>query len=313
MVGQLRSAWCDLIRVVTIVSERDDEGDGSAIPQVGQAELGNQSRNADGFDSDEFASNDILNVNDYCGDDRFSSDPIGTLTVVIDAECSLPNISPNSHSFDLNSPPRAAHIDLSGPKINDLMPSDARKLFLTAADPRVKFSSKNPIQIRNAINALAGPVQDIQYLKSGNLFIVCANKTQMTDLLKLTEMTVNLIKTKIMFSLALADQSVQGKMYGPNLKEFSLGEILAELEPYKVITVDKLMRDLTKSHVPLYLITFLGTTCPAALFRVACCQYKVDKYIPGAIKCTNCCRFGHARKYCSSEPTCAKCSSKCSE
>ena len=213
------------------------------------------------------------------------------------------DIHPN---YDLNKP---AQINLSGPNINDILPSDARKLFLTRTDTGTKLASMNPILLSKNLNNLAGPVKDIQYLKSGSLFVTCNSPSQMTTLLDISELTMNSITIPIKFSLALADQSVQGKIYAPNLKDVTNDEILNELACYKVIKVEKLLKDPLKSHVPLYLLTFLGTACPPTI-RVASCQYKVDKFIPGYIKCTNCSKFGHSKKYCSSQPSCGKCSQK---
>ena len=126
---------------------------------------------------------------------------------------------------------------------------------------------------------------------------------------QLLELTINLKDVPVKFSLALADQSVRGKIYAPNLKDCSLDDILTELEPYKAVKVEKLLKDPARTHVPLYLITFLGSTCPPSI-KVACCQYKVDRFIPDVIKCTNCSRFGHTKKYCTSQPTCGKCGKK---
>ena len=46
-------------------------------------------------------------------------------------------------------------------------------------------------------------------------------------------------------------------MYAPNLKDVTNDEILNELLCYKVIKVENLLKDPLKSHVPLYLLTFL--------------------------------------------------------
>ena len=217
----------------------------------------------------------------------------------------MPSTNPSPRAAIINSE-KPAQLNLSGPSNSDIMPSNARKLFLTATDPDTRLANMNPILIKKSIDSLAGSVKDIQYLKTGNLFVECTSPTQMTRLLELTKLTINLKDIPIKFSLALADQSVRGKIYAPNLKDCSLDDILTELEPYKAVKVEKLLKDPARTHVPLYLLTFLGSTCPPSI-KVACCQYKVDRFIPDVIKCTNCCRYGHTKKYCSSQPTCGKC------
>lgn len=281
-------------------------GENSATRSVGRAELGTSNDNVND-NIIRSGSVDSLPLDDdgsMCSD---SNPNDATPNDSTNVDYLLPNISPTHAPHDNNA--LLAQIDLSGPMINDLMPSDARKLFLTSCDPRIKLSNMNPFQIRKALNSLDGPVQDIQFLKSGSLFILCSSQTQMTNLLKISQMTLNSANLAVKFSLALADQSVQGKIYAPNLKDCCPEEILADLKPYKAVKFEKLLKDPSKSHIPLFLITFLGSQCPPHI-RVAFCQFKVDRYVPGTIKCTNCVQFGHTKKYCKSQPTCAKCSEK---
>ena len=290
-----------------IVSE--DPGDSLSNLMGGRAESGKVSLNVDVYD-------DVL-VN--LGSDPGNGDPssislapdhapIHSVMDTYGAYSKVPPTNPSPHAVII-IPEKPAQLNLSGPSISDIMPSNARKLFLTATDSDTRLANMNPILTKKSIDSLAGPVKDIQYLKTGNLFVECCSPTQMTQLLEMTKLTINLKDVPVKFSLALADQSVRGKIYAPNLKDCSLDDILTELEPYKAVKVEKLLKDPARTHVPLYLITFLGSTCPPSI-KVACCQYKVDRFIPDVIKCTNCCRFGHTKKYCTSQPTCGKCGKK---
>ena len=65
----------------------------------------------------------------------------------------------------------------------------------------------------------------------------------MTNLVKISQITRNSINLSVKFSLALADQSVQGKICAPNLKDCSTDEILPDLKPYKAVLFGRLLKD----------------------------------------------------------------------
>ena len=135
-----------------------------------------------------------------------------------------------------------AQINLSGPDIQEIIPSDARKLFLTNTDNNgTKLANMNPILTTKCINSLTGPVSDIQFLRCGSLFIFCKSLNQLKQLLDIDILTINNNQIPVKFSLALADQSIQGKFYAHNLKDVPLNEILAELKPYNVVSVEKVL------------------------------------------------------------------------
>ena len=130
--------------------------------------------------------------------------------------------SSNINNVDKNNPtPRKSLIDpdtiinatlnLSYP-YTDHIPNDATKLHLTSTDPQVKLTSLNPIRLSNAINNLADPIEKIQYLKSGNLFIFCKNNKQLNDLLPIKTLVIESKTIEIKFSLAIADQICQGRI-----------------------------------------------------------------------------------------------------
>ena len=60
---------------------------------------------------------------------------------------------------------KSVQINFSDPSLQNLIPADARKLFLTSADFSQKISSLNLILIRNSFNGLPGCNEDIQFSK----------------------------------------------------------------------------------------------------------------------------------------------------
>ena len=95
----------------------------------------------------------------------------------------VPSTNSSPHAVII-VPEKPAQLNLSGPSISDIIQSNARKLFLTATDSDTRLANMNPILIKKSI--------DIQYLKTGNLFVECSSLSQMTRLLEFFKLTINL-------------------------------------------------------------------------------------------------------------------------
>ena len=212
----------------------------------------------------------------------------------------------NQPSSQLTQPSSNQNTQIDPEKI----PIDATKIFLSSNDPRIKLADLNPLTMKKEINKLDKPVQNIQYLRNGNLFINCSDNNQLKKLLEVKTLKINDRTIPVNFSIAKSELFIQGKIYAPNLKEASLEEILDELEDQKAILVEKLLKDPAKAHVPLYLITFSGSKLPEKV-EIAFHPYNVDLYIPSVFKCWNCCEFGHTKGPCKAKtPACAQCGLK---
>ena len=194
---------------------------------------------------------------------------------------------------------------LNDSQIEDMVTTQNPKLFLTCTDG-TKISKKNPLKVKKSIERLHGPVYDLQYLNSGNMFVICNDKNQMKNLLKSNLISLNNVTIPIKFSIALNHQTIKAKFYAENLKHADLAEILDELKNQNVIKVEKLLKDPNKSHVPLFLITFFGSTLPDKI-NIGGCKYQIDKFTPNPFTCKNCCRWGHTKGTCRSSLVCAKC------
>ncbi|XP_018015321.1 uncharacterized protein LOC108672199 [Hyalella azteca] len=99
-----------------------------------------------------------------------------------------------------------------------------------------------------------------------------------------------------------------GKIFAPELQGESLEYLLSILKPNKVVGVRKLLSDSAKSHIPLFVLTFLSSTPPTKI-QIGYCYVRVDKYYPNPLRCGQCCRYGHSRARCSNKlPSCSHCS-----
>ena len=246
----------------------------------------------------------VGNVDDNIGKNVASG---VNLTRSVTESSNLPCSSalPSNSISDINVPLSA---NMESSDMLNLITNDSLKLFIQSATD-LKLASMNPIAIRKAINALAGEVDGIQFLRSGNLFVTAKSVFQRDSLLSCNNLSLPRLSIEIKVSIAVNDQTSQGKIFAPNLKECSSQEILEELRPFNAIKVEKLLKDPKKSQVPLYLITFLSKKCPEFI-EVAYCRYKVDLFIPSPPRCSNCCNWGHTRGLCRNQVVCANCSSK---
>ena len=167
----------------------------------------------------------------------------------------------------------------------------------------------NPIMLGNSIRTLCGDIDSIQHLKSGGLFVSCSSFTQVKKLLSISELPFTPHPIPVKVSVALNSQSVQGKIYAPELLEITLPDLLTALRPSGVIDVRKLLNDPSKAHVPLFVLTFFGSSCPQHV-TLGFSKYRIDPFYPSPSRCSQCCRWGHTRGLCRGALTCSNCGSK---
>ena len=185
------------------------------------------------------------------------------------------------------------------------------KLYVTSLDPNIKLTRLNPILFKKCLVNLVGEIKNINFLRNGNLFITCPTIVQ-SQLLLTEEIEINGRKIGIKFQVAKHEKSIQGKIFAPNLIDADPKDILLELKEQKAIKFEKLLKDNDpeKSKIPLFLITFSGTTFPEYV-EVAFCRFKVERFIPNPYRCNNCCKWGHTRGMCKATvSTCGKCGEK---
>ena len=184
-------------------------------------------------------------------------------------------------------------------------PNDTRHVFITSTDPTKKLTSFNPIKLQKDIDSICGPVNKVEYQRSGSLLITTETIEQVQKLLKAKQF--NVLNITITASVAWTRHFSYGKLYAREFLEDSIEEILEALEPHKVVSVRKLYTDPNKVNIPLYVLTFLGP-CPSVL-RVGYVQYKIDKYYSKPLQCRSCWRLRHSTNNCRSQATCTYCSS----
>ena len=99
---------------------------------------------------------------------------------VLSDDCQIPaspsTTKPDSATLSLNSVSLPS--TQPDPSIQSI-PLDAKKLFLTSENPEIKLSLMNPFAIKHAIVNTCGDVENIQFLKTGDLFVTCVDNNQL--------------------------------------------------------------------------------------------------------------------------------------
>lgn len=104
--------------------------------------------------------------------------------------------------------------------------------------------------------------------------------------------------------------SSKGVIYLDDLRDMSEAEILEGLKSQKVTQVYKIKKNFKGELVntALCILTFKSSSTPQSI-KVGFHQHvHVDQYIPNPMKCANCFKYGHTKKFCKSERVCVHCS-----
>jgi hypothetical protein len=200
----------------------------------------------------------------------------------------------------ISGPIMSTLIDLSSPEFINTVPDTTRKVLLQSTSASHLLTSINPFKLSKIIDTSCGAVEDIKYLKNGGLYIECKSFNQFKNVLLITELKINDQEAiPVKATVALQSQSVYGKIFAPQIKDVPREELLDSLLPSGVVAIRYFFGDKTKSHIPLYVLTFFGTKCPSHI-KVGYCRIKVDPHIPGPVRCGKCWGWGHTTHVCRS-------------
>lgn len=160
--------------------------------------------------------------------------------------------------------------------------------------------------INKAIENHIGPGSTTKRLRDGTLLTKVINKKQ-AQLVTSLQSLGGIIDVKVREHPTLNHS--KGVIYCFDLKHLSEEEILDGLKGQKVTEVKKMNKKINGEWVGTgsVIVTFKASTIPTSLdvgiHRVQCKQY-----IPSPMRCLNCFKYGHPKKYCKSNRICALCS-----
>ena len=203
-----------------------------------------------------------------------------------------------------------AQVNINSSQFIDNLPETTRTLHIVATADEVYLTKLNPWDLQEALNKIAEKLESVEYLRSGALLATCHNLSQVKKLLQTRELELSEdLKISISVSVALASQTVQGKVYLNHMEGVEIAELLQMLKPQGVIDIRKLYQDPKKSHIPLYVITFFEQQLPKKIY-IGYRPIYVDPFYPQPKSCHNCCIYGHLKFYCTGKTICKKCGDK---
>ena len=173
-----------------------------------------------------------------------------------------------------------------------------------------KLRFYNPMTInRNLYNVLGGNYKDIKVLPSGDLFVNCQNRDQLTRLLQcknLGDHGGNKIEVSVELYKVKAPET-KGVITDVPL-ELSDDEIKAELANLHVCFVKRFPYHSSEGKKPSHsvLICFNSNVLPSTV-KIGYMVFKTRPYTPAPFRCFKCHRYGHKAKFCRGSLTCAKC------
>ena len=75
----------------------------------------------------------------------------------------------------------------------------------------------------------------------------------------------------------------------PCFAKDSLEDLLEMLKYQSIVGIHKMFQDPKRAESSLYMLTFLGMTCPDKV-KVGYTSTQVDKYYPSPLRCGKCCQ-----------------------
>lgn len=194
-------------------------------------------------------------------------------------------------------------------KLDDDNNSDISELetkfiaVLSSVDPRTTLKSIPAIALAKEIQKNVGDIDSLKKLERGDIVLRCKSRSQLQRALGLTRLCGKNIKTHVPKSL----RECKGVIYNVDM-ELSDQDIVSELKKFKVTEAKRLLRGKEKETTTSVLLTFCSQTLPERVTMLYQ-SFKVRLYVPPALRCYKCQRFGHTATNCnSSSQICPRCS-----
>lgn len=180
-----------------------------------------------------------------------------------------------------------------------------RFYILESLDSTKKLSSLNPFVIKKSIENISGEIDICKTKKRRDGTIVLKAKNEIGNQFICGIKNFGEVEVSVKDFVAL--NSSQGIIYCPELIETSCNEIIEGLSSQGVTNAYKINKKGSSSSTPLIILTFNNRIQPASIV-VGYTIIEVRRYIQNPMRCVNCQKFGHTKKYCKESAVCEKCS-----
>ena len=184
-----------------------------------------------------------------------------------------------------------------------------RFIVLESPHPTAPLSKISPFTVAKAIQGKFGTVKKITKMKSGALLIEASRESTAQQILATTELSGIAVTATAHRTLNTSKGVV--KDYHKDLFFMSDEDILNELSEQGVTDVSRffLKKDGQNIKTNTLFITFNTPTAPKEL-KIGYYIVKVQMYVPNPLRCFNCQKFGHSKKFCKNPLACWKCGSE---
>ena len=184
-----------------------------------------------------------------------------------------------------------------------------RFIVLESPHPTAPLSKISPFSVAKAIQGKFGTVKKITKMKSGALLIEASRASQAQQILATTELSGLAVTATAHRTLNTSKGVI--KDYHKDLFFMSDEDILNELSEQGVTDVSRfyLKKDGQNIKTNTLFITFNTPTAPKEL-KIGYYIVKVQMYVPNPLRCFNCQKFGHSKKFCKNPLACWKCGSE---
>lgn len=244
-----------------------------------------------------------------------SDDEIIPETFLSTQQSTIPNSNAENNQTETSTtnteartvtPSPKAQVNLYDDEFLAQLPEELKTLHMISQTHNL--SRINPMKLYTCLNNLCGEIENLTHLRNGGLLLECKTCDQAKTLLKTKVLYFSNpnMQVTVKTTISLSKGTSAGKIYAPELQDMELDEILELLKPSGAIEIQKLLSGASKAHIPLYIIKFIGSTCPQQI-KIGYSRYNVDKYIPNPLCCSNCWRWGHGAKFCRSKKRCRNC------
>lgn len=193
---------------------------------------------------------------------------------------------------------------------------ESKFLLISHAKEDSTLSRASPFLVQKGLDMITSGLKNIKKLRSGQILVETKYSSQVEKLLKASTLSGILpITVKLHPHL----NTSKGTVYAPDLIDLSEEILIEELKDQKVMEVKRIRRlpnarDETKRKdkdglvpTPLLIVTFDTTILPKKL-KAGYLMLNVEHYIPNPMRCKQCQHFGHTKKFCKQDPSCARCS-----
>lgn len=169
------------------------------------------------------------------------------------------------------------------------------------------FNKISPFYVELALNTHVGIGTDTKRLRDGTLLIKAKNDAQAKKIASLTKLGEIAVISKEHDTL----NTSQGIIFHYDTLSLTEDELLKGLQTQgeRVTKVTKIKKRVDGKLVdtPNCILTFKLSYVPSSI-KFGYHKLQVKVYIPSPMKCVNCFKYGHPKKYCKNNKACSSCS-----